>query len=377
MGGLLPDLAGPRGGGASRRRRRPRRRSDAPTRRASAAPTSTSTPSPGRHGRRRRRSSTTSSARTDLDVIAITDHERIDAAARRPGDGRATAACRVEVVVGEEVTTLGGHLLALFIERPIRPYRSLRDDDRRRPRRRAASPSRPTRSCPYPLCAQGWVLRRLLDDPDPARPPRRPRDVQPDGARQAVARAGSSASPTEHGLAHVGNSDAHALDGDRHRLDDVPGPRRPRDLRGAIATRHDRARRRPSTRRPASSARSGSSCASAAATPATRSPAGSAATARGATTATPAAGSAAALRAGRGLGDGGRGDEDRPRLPVHLPGARRRRPARPVPLREPPPARPRRPDHHRQPRPAARVGGRHPAHRRRLQRCRPTARSGR
>jgi predicted metal-dependent phosphoesterase TrpH len=54
----------------------------------------------------------------DLDVIAITDHERIDAAVA----ARAMAIDRglpFEVVVGEEVTTLGGHLLALFIERPI------------------------------------------------------------------------------------------------------------------------------------------------------------------------------------------------------------------------------------------------------------------
>ena len=63
--------------------------------------------------------------RGDLDVIAITDHERIDAAVA----GRALARDRglaLDVIVGEEVTTLGGHLLALFIERPIRPYRSLR-----------------------------------------------------------------------------------------------------------------------------------------------------------------------------------------------------------------------------------------------------------
>ena len=47
-----------------------------------------------------------------LDVIAITDHERIDAAVA----GRAIAQDRglpLEVIVGEEVTTLGGHLLAL------------------------------------------------------------------------------------------------------------------------------------------------------------------------------------------------------------------------------------------------------------------------
>ena len=60
-----------------------------------------------------------------LDVIAITDHERIDAALA----GRALAQDRglpLEVVVGEEVTTLGGHLLALGLRRPVRSYRSLR-----------------------------------------------------------------------------------------------------------------------------------------------------------------------------------------------------------------------------------------------------------
>ena len=64
-------------------------------------------------------------ARGDLDVVAITDHERIDAAVA----ARAVALDRglpFEVVVGEEVTTRGGHLLALFIDRPIRPYQSLR-----------------------------------------------------------------------------------------------------------------------------------------------------------------------------------------------------------------------------------------------------------
>src|SRR5258706_423053 len=49
---------------------------------------------------------------TDLDVIAITDHERIDAALAARTIARERG-MRVEVVVGEEVSTLGGHLLAL------------------------------------------------------------------------------------------------------------------------------------------------------------------------------------------------------------------------------------------------------------------------
>ena len=48
---------------------------------------------------------------TDLDVIAITDHERIDAAVAGRTLARARG-LRFEVVVGEEVTTTGGHGLS-------------------------------------------------------------------------------------------------------------------------------------------------------------------------------------------------------------------------------------------------------------------------
>jgi predicted metal-dependent phosphoesterase TrpH len=54
-------------------------------------------------------------SQTELDVIGIADHERIDAALAAREMARERG-CRFEVVVGEEVTTRGGHLLALFIE---------------------------------------------------------------------------------------------------------------------------------------------------------------------------------------------------------------------------------------------------------------------
>lgn len=147
--------------------------------------------------------------RDDLDVIGITDHERIDAALA----GRAIAIDRglaIEVVVGEEVTTLGGHLLALFIDRPIRPYRSLRSTIARvHEAGGLAIPAHPL--VPYPLCAQGWVLRRLLDDPDPAVHPDALETFNPTALgrpwHDRVVRFAD-----EHGLAHIGNSDAHALD---------------------------------------------------------------------------------------------------------------------------------------------------------------------
>ncbi len=60
--------------------------------------------------------------KTDLDVIAIVDHEDATGGQR----GRELAAkrgYRVEVIVGAEVTTLGGHLLALYIESAPRSFR--------------------------------------------------------------------------------------------------------------------------------------------------------------------------------------------------------------------------------------------------------------
>jgi predicted metal-dependent phosphoesterase TrpH len=52
---------------------------------------------------------------TDLDLIAIADHERIEAAVecRRLALDRGS---RVEVVVAEEVTTRSGHLLGVFLQ---------------------------------------------------------------------------------------------------------------------------------------------------------------------------------------------------------------------------------------------------------------------
>ena len=148
-------------------------------------------------------------ARGDMDVIAITDHERIDAAVA----AQAMAVDRgvgIEVVVGEEVTTLGGHLLALWIERPIRPYRSLRTTIKEvHDAGGLAIPAHPL--VPYPLCAQGRVLRGLLDDSDEG--------VRPDGLETfnptALGRPWHDRVvrfADEHGLARVGNSDAHALD---------------------------------------------------------------------------------------------------------------------------------------------------------------------
>lgn len=175
--------------------------------------------------------------RGDIDVIAITDHERIDAAVA----ARAMARDRglpFEVVVGEEVTTLGGHLLALDIERPIRPYRSLRTTIADvHEAGGLAIPAHPL--VPYPLCAQGWVLRRLLDDPDTAVHPDALETFNPTALgrpwHDRVVRFAD-----RHGLAAVGNSDAHALAAIGTAWTDFPG-RTLADLRSAITGRTTRA----------------------------------------------------------------------------------------------------------------------------------------
>lgn len=56
--------------------------------------------------------------RTDLRVIAITDHDTITGALAAR---QMAASYGIEVIVGEEISTADGHLLALFIERHVRP----------------------------------------------------------------------------------------------------------------------------------------------------------------------------------------------------------------------------------------------------------------
>jgi hypothetical protein len=172
-------------------------------------------------------------ADTNLDLIAITDHERIDAAQA----ARAIALDRgssFEVVIGEEITTRGGHLLGLFLESPVRPLRSLRSTIAEiHDQGGLAIPAHPL--VPYPLCAQGFLLRRLLAEDDPR--------FHPDGLETfnptALGRPGHERAvrfAAEHGLAAVGNSDAHAAEAIGTGWTTYPG-RAPDDLRRAILER--------------------------------------------------------------------------------------------------------------------------------------------
>jgi predicted metal-dependent phosphoesterase TrpH len=144
---------------------------------------------------------------TELDVVAITDHERIDAAVAARAMAR-DRGLRFEVVVGEEVTTLGGHLLALWLEQPVKPFRTMRTTIAEiHDRGGIAIPAHPL--VPYPLCAQGWVLRRLLADEPRYRPDGleafNPTTLGKPWHSRVVRFA------EQHDVARVGNSDAHDL----------------------------------------------------------------------------------------------------------------------------------------------------------------------
>jgi predicted metal-dependent phosphoesterase TrpH len=168
--------------------------------------------------------------RTDLDVIAITDHERIDAAvaARHLAEDHGL---RVRVIVGEEVTTRGGHLLALFLTKPVPPLRSLRETIARvHDQGGLAIPAHPL--VPYPLCAQGGPLRRLAADSDERFRPDALEAFNPTVLgrlrhRRVVAFA------AELGLPTIGNSDAHAIGAIGQGWTTFPG-RTAEDLHDAI-----------------------------------------------------------------------------------------------------------------------------------------------
>jgi predicted metal-dependent phosphoesterase TrpH len=61
---------------------------------------------------------------SNLDLVAITDHERLDGALRAR-EIHAAGSFSFALVVGEEITTRRGHLLALFVEERIPALRPL------------------------------------------------------------------------------------------------------------------------------------------------------------------------------------------------------------------------------------------------------------
>jgi len=143
---------------------------------------------------------------TQLDVVGIADHERVDAALAAREIARARD-LPFEVVVGEEVSTRGGHLLAVFIEERIPPLRSLRESIALvHEQGGLAIPAHPL--FPYPMCTQAWMLRRLLASKDPRVRPDALEAFNPTTFGRPVHRR-VVAFAAEHDMPAVGGSDAH------------------------------------------------------------------------------------------------------------------------------------------------------------------------
>lgn len=148
---------------------------------------------------------------TTLDVVAITDHERIDGALRA-AEHHAAGDYPFDLVLGEEITTRRGHVLALFITERIRPLRPL-DETLRAIHAQGGIAIAAHPLAPIPLSVGSRSLRQVRDDPrgdvhldaiELFNPSHAGRTRQ--GARLDLNR-------DQLGIPGVGNSDAHVLEG--------------------------------------------------------------------------------------------------------------------------------------------------------------------
>ena len=149
--------------------------------------------------------------RTDLDVLAITDHERIDGALRA-AELHAGGTYSFDLVIGEEVTTRRGHVLALYVEERLPALRPLEETLRAiHAAGGIAIAAHPL--APLPLSVGRRSLRNVRDHEHP--------DVAFDGlevfnpsyAGRVRHDARMELNAAELGLPGVGNSDAHVLEG--------------------------------------------------------------------------------------------------------------------------------------------------------------------
>ena len=169
-----------------------------------------------------------------LDVIAITDHERVDAAhaAKAMAEARGL---NVKVIVGEEISTRGGHVVAIFIEERIRPWGSL-DDAIRQVHEQGGLAIVAHPLVPYPITsASGRAIRKLMADKDVR--------LHPDGVEAfnptiAGTRWGKMGPDfvEELGVAAIASSDSHRAEDVGQAFTKFEGTT-PDDLRRAIEER--------------------------------------------------------------------------------------------------------------------------------------------
>lgn len=175
---------------------------------------------------------------TDLDVVAITDHERIDGALRAR-EIHAAADYRFDLVIGEEVTTRRGHLLALFIHERIPALRPLPETLARIHDQGGIAVA----AHPIAPLTPSLGVRSLLSS-HRANDARHRIDaielMNPSAAGRLRRQARHRLNADILGLAEVGNSDAHVLEGIGTAWTWFPGSSAD-DYRRAIAERTTRA----------------------------------------------------------------------------------------------------------------------------------------
>jgi predicted metal-dependent phosphoesterase TrpH len=148
---------------------------------------------------------------TDLDLIAITDHERIDGALRarellEAGD------YHFQMVVGEEITTRRGHLLGLFLSERIPALRPLEETiERIHDQGGVAIAAHPM--APLTPSIGRRSLLRVHRDLDPARHLDAIELLNPSAAGRVRRHHRRRLNEELLELAAVGNSDAHVLEG--------------------------------------------------------------------------------------------------------------------------------------------------------------------
>ncbi|HEX7069041.1 MAG TPA: PHP-associated domain-containing protein [Candidatus Limnocylindria bacterium] len=148
---------------------------------------------------------------TDLDVIAITDHERIDGA-QRAAELHAAGDFSFDLVVGEEITTRRGHVLALFIHERIPALLSL-DESLRRIHAQGGIAIAAHPMAPLPLSVGRRSLRSVRDATDEGIYFDALELFNPSHAGRMRHEARLALNAAELGLPGVGNSDGHVLEG--------------------------------------------------------------------------------------------------------------------------------------------------------------------
>jgi predicted metal-dependent phosphoesterase TrpH len=147
--------------------------------------------------------------RTDLDLVAITDHDRIDGAARaaamhRDGD------YHFELVVGEEVTTRSGHVVGLFLTERVPPFRPVTETiERIHAQGGVAVAAHPLGIA---LSLGSRSLRRLAGDAPTERRLDAIEVINPSLGGRLRHRALAELNAAELRLPGLGSSDAHVLE---------------------------------------------------------------------------------------------------------------------------------------------------------------------